>query len=203
MQKKIEILGCCLAWFAVITQFVLMLQNRQANIPETIIRFFSFFTILTNLLVGLFFMFKLIKPISVFNKKASLTAITAFIFIVGLVYQIALRSIWKPIGMQHLVDELLHSVIPLYVVIYWFIYAGNKKSNVRSLVYWLLYPLVYTLFVLARGSFSNHYPYPFFNIKNIGISQVLLNSLLILILIVGVMFILTRIENKILLKKTI
>lgn len=46
MQKKIEILGFLLAWFAVITQFILMIQNREANISETIIRFFSFFTLL-------------------------------------------------------------------------------------------------------------------------------------------------------------
>lgn len=196
MQKKIETLGCCLAWFAVITQFILMLQNRQSNIPETIIRFFSFFTILTNILVALFFTFKLLKPTSLFHQKATVTAITTFIIIVGLVYQMVLRGIWEPTGMQRLVDELLHTVIPLVVAIYWFIYTGKEKSNMPQVASWLLYPIIYTIFIMVRGRFSNYYPYPFLNIQKIGMGKVLLNNLLILILIIAIMFILTRIETK-------
>ena len=98
MQRKFEITGFILGWFAVIAQFVLMIQNRQADIVETIIRFFSFFTILTNSLLTLFFTTKVFKSfaerIKIFNQKGSLTAITTFILIVGLVYQIILRSIW-------------------------------------------------------------------------------------------------------------
>lgn len=33
------------AWFAVIAQFFLAIANRTASVPETVIRFFSFFTI--------------------------------------------------------------------------------------------------------------------------------------------------------------
>lgn len=54
-------------------------------------------------------------------SKGALTAITAFILIVGLVYQIALRGVWQPTGLQRIVDELLHTIIPLYVCIYLFI----------------------------------------------------------------------------------
>ena len=45
MKRKFETFGFSIGWFAIIAQFFLMLENRQADIPETIIRFFSFFTI--------------------------------------------------------------------------------------------------------------------------------------------------------------
>jgi hypothetical protein len=45
MKRKLEIMGLCIGWFAIMGQFRLMLQNRQTDIPEMVIRFFSFFTI--------------------------------------------------------------------------------------------------------------------------------------------------------------
>ena len=32
MQKRADILGLLLGWFAIIAQFILMIQNRQADI---------------------------------------------------------------------------------------------------------------------------------------------------------------------------
>ncbi|WP_445735845.1 Pr6Pr family membrane protein [Mariniflexile sp.] len=207
MKKKIEIIGFCIGWFAIITQFTLMLQNRQANITETIIRFFSFFTILTNLLVAIFFTYKMfkpsIKPLGIFNKKGTTTALTAFILIVGLVYQMALRGIWEPTGIQWLVDELLHSIIPLLFLIYWFIYGTKQNTNIRNVGIWLLYPIVYIVFVLVRGHFSSYYPYPFLNIPELGLGKVLPNVLLIFVFTLLVMLILVSIEKRLQKNKTL
>lgn len=68
-----------------------------------------------------------IIPFKWLLSKGTLTAITAFILIVGLVYQVALRGIWQPTGLQHIVDELLHTIIPLYVFMYWF-FKVNKND---------------------------------------------------------------------------
>ncbi len=207
MQKRIEIIGFCLGWFAIVTQFILMLENRQVNIPETIIRFFSFFTILTNILVALFFtsrVFKLsIKQFAIFNKKGALTALTTFILIVGLVYQFVLRGIWEPKGIQRLVDELLHSIIPLYVLFYWIFFTTKEKIKFREVAIYLLYPIVYLLFVLVSGSFFNYYPYPFLNISEIGFENVLLNVSLILLLKLLILIILVSIKNRIIKNKTL
>jgi hypothetical protein len=47
--------GAFISWLAEILQLYLIIVNRTASIPETIIRFFSFFTILTNILVAVCF----------------------------------------------------------------------------------------------------------------------------------------------------
>ncbi|MEQ6166237.1 Pr6Pr family membrane protein [Ekhidna sp. MALMAid0563] len=184
MKRKFELFGLLIGWFAVLSQFVLMIQNRQADIFETVVRFFSFFTILTNTLVALFFTASVLKTKKVLSRlllqDGTITAITAFILIVGAVYQIVLRSIWEPTGLQFIVDELLHTIIPLYMLGYWFF--NVKKSDLRSkkVFSWLLYPLIYIAFILLRGGFSDYYPYPFLNVSEIGYEKAIVNAAVIL-----------------------
>lgn len=177
-----------------------MLQNRETSVSETIIRFFSFFTILTNILVALFFTTKVFhlskKWFGLFFQKGTLIALTTFILIVGLVYQIMLRDVWEPTGLQRIVDELLHTIIPLYTLIYWYIYLVKNESNILTVLAWLLYPVIYIVFILIRGHFSDYYPYPFLDIPKIGIDKTLINTLLILALILFIMSIFILIERK-------
>lgn len=202
MKRIFEIIVFCFAWFAIIAQFVLMIQNRQTDIPETIIRFFSFFTILTNLLVALFFTVKVFKlnsvPFKLFSAKGSITAITAFIVIVGLVYQLVLRHIWQPTGLQWVVDELLHTIIPIYMLIYWYVNIKRTDLEIKPLLYWLLYPVFFIIFVLIRGHFSGYYPYPFLNVVEIGYEKTLLHTGLIFGATLATLTILISIGNKIL-----
>ncbi|MUH34424.1 hypothetical protein D9O36_01100 [Zobellia amurskyensis] len=183
-----EILGFCIGLFALVAQLALIIQNRQASVIETIIRYFSFFTILTNTLVVLFFaknIFNRQSSVSFWGSKGAFTAITTFILIVGLVYQFVLRQIWIPDGLQLLVDELLHSVIPLFFFGYWVVYSKQADFDTGSVFKWLIYPIAYIVFVMTRGHFSNFYPYPFLDIKSIGTEQTLINILgLILVFIV-------------------
>lgn len=196
MKRKFEIFGLCIGWFAVISQFVLMIQNRQTDIIETIIRFFSFFTILTNTLVALFFTASVLKAKKflpkVFLKDGTITAITAFILIVGLVYQLVLRSIWEPTGLQFIVDELLHTIIPIYMLGYWFFNVKKLDLNPKAVFNWLLYPLIYIVYIMVRGSFSNYYPYPFLNVSEIGFEKAIVNTAVILafsiILLIALLF---------------
>ncbi len=191
MQRKIEIIGLCLGWFAVIAQFYLILENRKTNALETTIRFFSFFTILTNIWAASFLTVKVFgqkkKRFGPFPIKGSLTALTTFILIVGLVYQIVLRPLWEPTGLQWVVDELLHTVIPLFMLAYWFLYATTDDFNIRKTTIWLLYPIIYIILILIRGNFSKFYPYPFLNIPEIGMESVLINILSILVLAIFIM----------------
>ncbi len=178
MKNKLAIAFALIGWFAVIAQLVLMLENRVALVPETIIRFFSFFTILTNTLVAVYFtciVFIQDKNRAI-NKPGFLTAITIYIVLVGAVYQIALRHVWHPQGLQRVVDELLHTVIPILVIVFWSSYESTKNISYLQILKWAIYPLTYLIFILIRGIFSNFYPYPFIDVVNIGMTKALINS---------------------------
>lgn len=200
-RNLFDVIGFLLGWFAIITQFILMLQNEQVAVPEIIIRFFSFFTILTNLLVTLFFTYRAFHPsiklFKVFDQKGALTAITTFILIVGIVYQLILRGLWEPKGLQRIVDEFLHAIIPIYVLFYWIIFSPKEKISFREVAIWLIYPVVYLFIILVRGYFSNYYPYPFVNVSVIGYTQALINSLVITLFSMSIMGILIFIGRKI------
>ncbi|WP_127121378.1 Pr6Pr family membrane protein [Chryseotalea sanaruensis] len=185
MKKKISLLFAAIAWFAVIAQYYLMIQNSEHTLSEITIRFFSYFTILTNSLVAIYFtviFFSKENRNSLVHKPGSLTALTVYITIVCLVYQLVLRQIWEPMGLQRLVDELLHSVNPLLVICFWYFYEAKNELRWSALPVWLLYPLIYLFFILFRGNLSEFYPYPFVDINSLGLLKVVLNSLVLLAL---------------------
>jgi hypothetical protein len=166
-----------------------MIENRVASIAETTIRFFSFFTILTNSLVAIYFTLIIFRqkrwyPL-ILSKPGTLTALTIYIAIVGLVYQVVLRHVWEPTGVQMIVDELLHSIIPIVVIVFWYLYEEKSLVKYGQITQWLIYPLLYLIYILIRGHFSNFYPYPFVDVGNLGLSKVLTNCIGLTVLIIG------------------
>jgi len=195
MQRLLTIIIALLAWFALVAQLVLMLENRVVAIPETLIRFISFFTILTNTLVALFFTGRLLN--AVFTEKAGwLTALTSYILVVGITYQILLRHLWQPAGLQWVVDELLHTIVPLLVVIFWIFVGERTIIHYRQIPRWLLYPLVYFGYTLIRGLSTSYYPYPFIDANKLGLSRALLNGVFILVFFVVVQLVLVWVAKR-------
>lgn len=182
--------GALAGWFAVILQLWLIIVNRVVSIPETILRFFSYFTILSNILVAICYTCALIgrpTPFTRFFKKpTTLTAIAVYISIVGIVYNIILRSLWKPIGLQQLVDEILHSLAPLLFIIYWLVFVQKGTLQWRHAFSWLLFPFVYLVYILIQGGYNGFYPYPFIDATTIGYPDLALNSLILLIAFLGI-----------------
>jgi hypothetical protein len=197
MQAKRTLLTivAILDWFALAGQFYLILENRAASIFETIIRYFGFFTILTNLLVALCCTFLLLKSNSYiakfFSKSATITAIAVYITIVGIVYNLILRFLWNPKGLGQVVDELLHTIIPVLFIIIWLVFIPKAKLKWRNIFAWLIFPLLYVIYILIRGLLAGYYPYPFLDVKQLGYNRVFLNSLGILVafLLVSILFI--------------
>jgi len=195
-NRKVEqvylAVGAALAWFAVAAQFYLILVNRVLPVFETIIKFFSYFTILTNIIVALCFTALLIKQDSkrgnFLSQPKVLTATAVYITVVGIVYNLVLRSVWNPQGLQLIVDELLHSFIPTLFVLYWWIFAPKNELQWKDALRWLLYPLTYFIYILIRGKFSGQYPYPFIDVGNLGYYTVYLNSGIVFVSILLISF---------------
>lgn len=171
--------GALTGWFAVVFQLYLIIQNRVMSIISTIFQYFSYFTILTNILVALAFTFIVVAPDSrrgkFFRQPKVLTAIAVYITVVGLVYNLILRFLWAPSGLQLVVDELLHSVMPVAFVIFWLAFVPKGELQWKDVFPWLLYPLIYLIYILLRGAGTGRYPYPFIDVNTLGYSRVLLH----------------------------
>jgi hypothetical protein len=194
-KQSFEIIGALIAWLAVIFQLYLIIINREVSLGETIIRFISFFTILTNIIVAVCFTLLAFKSTSswgnFFSKPQTQAAIAVYIFVVGLTYNIILRGIWNPQGLQRIVDELLHVVVPIYFVLYWFIFSPKNNLQWKNVFPWLIYPFLYLVYTLIRGAFVHYYPYPFVDADKLGINTVLVNSgvLFILFFLLSLLFV--------------
>lgn len=183
------------AWFAIFLQLYSIIVNRVVSIPETIVRFFSFFTIQSNILVAICFTFLWLKPKSkggfFFLNHKNATAITLYITIVGIIYNMILRFLWSPAGLQRVADEVLHLVIPILVLVYWFLFVDKKLLVFKNILPWLIFPFLYLVYTLIRGHFFQFYPYPFLDVIQLGDKKVFVNSFFIVLvfLIVGFLLI--------------
>lgn len=198
-QRTAQLIIALVAWAALILQFYLNIINRKADIPETIIRYFSYFTILTNLLVAVCFTSLLLnnnKARRFFNNSSVLTAVTVYIFIVGLIYNLILRFLWAPQGLQLFADNALHVVTPLLALIYWFVYVSAADVSWRNTPRWMTYPFLYLIFVMIRGSFSNFYPYFFIDAGTLGYSEAILNAVYVTLCFLAVSLLLVWLGKK-------
>ncbi|RYY53385.1 MAG: hypothetical protein EOO09_18185 [Chitinophagaceae bacterium] len=167
-----------LTWFALVLQLVLLLQSEAAPVPELLVRYFTFFTILSNILVAVgLSVFVLRGRAGRSGSQRSLSAAAVYIFIVGLTYNSILRFLWAPEGMARVADELLHLVVPVLYLIFWYLYVPQRQLGKAVIGRWLVFPFVYLIVVLVRGHYSGWYPYPFIDAAKIGMQQTLINSL--------------------------
>jgi hypothetical protein len=182
--------GAVLGWFALALQLYLMLV--QSSAPErlgTVITFFSFFTILTNILTASVFTAAAFQPKDGWGKwlcrPSVQTATAVYIAIVGMVYQLLLRQLWNPQGAQWVADVLLHSILPVGYVVYWLLFAPRAELSWKDSVTWLIYPGVYLVYILARGAVSGLYPYPFVDVNVLGYGGVFARAGLLLVVFLG------------------
>ena len=196
MGRKVAGIIAVIGWASLILQFVLQMTNPIVPEPTTLerfVRFFSYFTITTNIIVAATLTAIAFFPETRFgrfsSKPATQAAVASYITIVGVVYSLFLRSVWDPAGWQAVADHALHDVIPLLTVLYWFVFAPKAGIVLRDVAKWLIYPIVYVAYSLVRGAFVDWYPYWFVDVTQFGYPKSLAHTGFVLIAFAVVGFI--------------
>jgi hypothetical protein len=187
-----------LGWYGLLLQlYVVIATARATGVPVTtaISNYFSFFTILTNLLVALVLTLSLgttPSTLSVFAGRATVqSAVAVYIAIVGMVYSLVLRNLWDPEGLQKIADVILHDAIPVLYLLYWLTFVrkgkGEDDDSLRfsRVPTWLAYPLLYLVYSLIRGAITGIYLYPFIDAGTLGYARVALNAVVLLLAFLG------------------
>ncbi|PHN71212.1 MULTISPECIES: Pr6Pr family membrane protein [Pseudomonas syringae group] len=199
-QRLYALIAACLGWSGLVIQLYLIFIGRyadHASLLGGLVRFLSFFTVLTNTLVAVALSCALTARQSAghrfFRQPAVCGGIVVSIALVGIAYNVLLRHLWHPQGWQWIADELLHDVIPLAFMLYWWLYVPKGRLRLGHVPLWAMYPVVYFAYVLLRGNMLGDYMYPFIDVGTIGFGSALINALgvllgfvLIALLLVGI-----------------
>src|SRR5262245_32423936 len=144
-----------LEWFALPAQFYSLINRGEFTFPQALVRFFSFFTVLSNSIVAIcttiLFFGKQSGAYNFFRKNTTLTAITVYILIVGIVFNILLRSLKHFEGLPRIVTEIFHTIGPLLFLLYWLLYVSKNNLTWKSIPVWMIYPLIYVVYTLIHG----------------------------------------------------
>jgi hypothetical protein len=185
-----------LGWAALSLQYALVLTgNVGADALTRSINFFSYFTILTNILAALALTLPGLAPLSklgkVFSRPTVRTAIAAYIIIVMTVVYFILRHLTNLQDWDFVADLLLHYIMPVLFVIDWLFLVPKQTLKVSDSLGWLAFPIIYLAWTFIHGAVSGFYPYPFLNTGELGVARVLLNEfgLLIVFLILGALLV--------------
>ncbi|WP_321960743.1 Pr6Pr family membrane protein [Paraburkholderia sp. J7] len=176
-----------LAWGALAAQTDITIERmvlRGFDTFEAIGRLSAYLTNLTVLLVALTFTCIALRlrawPARFFSAPGTVSAVTVYIVFVGIAYNLLLRHLWTPHGYRALLNESLHTLIPLLCAAYWLLFVPRLTLGARDRLAWLVYPLGYLAITFWRGSETDFYPYPFIDVGQLGYAHVLVNSALLL-----------------------
>jgi hypothetical protein len=187
-------LGLAIGAFAICLQFSLTIPASLAagrNLALSILFFFSFFTILSNIGAMLCHAAQVLNvpALRMFRDRMTAGAITTAMIVVGAIYHLVLAKLWAPQGLFWLCDRLLHTVTPILMVAWW---AASATGTARfgSAAIWLIYPLAYVVCVYIRWAFVREVPYPFLDPvsggRNLAISLIGIVSLFVVVALVTV-----------------
>lgn len=201
-QRRFATLAALLGWFALAVQLYLILWGRWsdgASLIGGLVRFLSFFTVLTNTLVAV----ALSCAVSdrnraghrFFRSPIVCGGITTSILLVSIAYNLLLRHLWTPTGWQWIADELLHDIMPLTFLGYWWLYVGKGTLRLRHVLLWMLYPALYFGYLLFRGNMLGDYLYPFLDIGTLGVAKALVNASGVLAGFVGIAVIIVGLDK--------
>ena len=166
-------------------------DGRIAGTAERALRFFSYFTIQSNLLAAATALTLIARP----DRDGRTWRVLRVAAVVGMtvtfiVYMIVLRPIVHLQGIAKLTDIAFHYVAPPLTVIGWLLFGPWPRIDSASLLRHLAWPFGYLAYVLALGAITGWYPYPFIDVGKLGYPRTLRNALALtaLLLIVGAIF---------------
>ena len=154
--------------FAALGLVAVGVQLFAVTVPKghSFVNFFSYFTNLSNIVIGVIFIVSAIRLIARRTPTTASVAIrgaaVVYIIFVGLVFNTLLRN--TDLGdLIPWVNAVVHFIIPLAGLADWLLWPPRLRLPFRVTFLWMIFPAAYSAYSLIRGAITGFYPYPFFN----------------------------------------
>ena len=178
-------------------QPVLIESTNTTPLAERLLRFFSYFTIQSNLLAAATALSLITRP----DRDGRTWRILRAAAVIGMTvtfatYVVVLRPIVHLEGTAKLTDIGFHYVAPALTIAGWLLFGPWPRFDVVSLVRVIAWPFSYLIYVLVLGAVSGWYPYPFIDVTKLGYPRALLNAFVVTLLLFVVVAIARVIDSK-------
>ena len=173
-------IGLAIGIAALVLQTSITIPLRMSNgdtLIGALIFYFSFFTILTNLMLVLIYASELWPRqwLNWFRRSATRGMMVAAIILVMGFYHFVLAATWAPEGLARIADIALHYVTPVFYVAWWVLFARHGTLKWTDIPKMLLPPTIYLIYVMIRGAIVTEYPYPILEAHRLGYGAVTIN----------------------------
>lgn len=184
MSRLLQKAGLVIGLIGLVLQFAITIPASMAagrSLLGSIVFYFSFFTILTNIAAVMVHV-SLLSPAGyawfpAFAGKRMRAGVAVATTLVFIVYTTVLQGLWQPQGLSLLCDVLLHYVTPAIFVLWWLIAGADGSTRWRDVSWWMIYPLAYLAYALIRAPFAGEVPYPFLDVAKNGAVSVAISAL--------------------------
>jgi hypothetical protein len=170
---------------------VLVDENGRAlaSMPTRIVRYFTYFTIQSNLLSMVTAISLALMP----DRDGRLWRVLRVAAVVGMtvtfvVYLVALAPHLDLHGVAYWTDLGFHIAAPLLTLFGWLVFGPWPRFDTRSVAIFVAWPVCWLLYVLILGAATGWYPYPFIDADVHGYARVAVNCLLVAALLVGLAY---------------
>lgn len=161
-----------LGWAILALQYALMLATPDRTPVELTLNFFSYFTILTNVLVALAMTLPVVAGGSALGRWAASPGVRAsaamYAVVVGLVYHFMLHATWNPQGWLLVANLGLHYLMPTAMLLDWLMFVPKGALRWSDPARWLAFPLIYGVWTAIHGLAADWWPYWFVDASTLG-----------------------------------
>jgi len=192
--QAFHVLTAAIAVSSIVTELVMVANGHNpllaADVPPAptrVIRFFSYFTIQSNLLVAITSAMLALAPRRDGRLFRVLRLDALFGISVTLVtYAVLLAPQHDPDGLNAWTNAGLHYVAPAMAIGGWLLFGPRPRIDENTLLLALIWPALYIGYTLWHGAVSDWYPYPFIDAAQLGYVTALRNGLGLVVLMAGV-----------------
>lgn len=175
-----------------------LLGNDTQGALGRIFDYFTYFTILSNILVAVILTMLFLNPLrdgKVFRVLRLDTVL--MITVTGVVYNLVLAADSKNVGWQVVANSLEHQITPILTVLVWLIVGPRGWVNLRTIAWAFALPIGWLVYALIRGAIIGAYPYPFLDVVRYGYGTVFINVLGIIVFALVILLILWGVDKAI------
>lgn len=184
----------------VVAQIVLLVQGgvdvnsgdaARPALAERFVRFFSFFTVESNLLVLATSIALVVDP----ERDGALFRVLRLDALLGIaitwiVFALVLSKIVHVEGVAAWINFGFHDASPFLALVGWLAFGPRPRIDMRTIALAFVWPVAWIVYTLVRGASVGWFPYPFLDTAALGYPKVFANIAIVIglaLVLAGVM----------------